>query len=55
MAITVDQVKAAAAKYLDPARLQIVAVGDGKKIGEGLKKYGTVEVYDTEGKIKAGS
>jgi len=54
MAVTVDQVKAAAAKYLDPARLQIVAVGDGKKIGEGLKKFGTVEVYDTEGKIKAG-
>jgi zinc protease len=55
MAITVDQVKAAAAKYLDPARLQIVAVGDGKKISEGLKKYGTVEVYDTEGKLKTGS
>jgi len=39
-------------KYLDPARLQIVAVGDGKKIGEGLKQFGAVEVYDLDGKIK---
>ena len=39
-------------KYLDSARLQIVAVGDGKKIGEGLKQFGAVEVYDLEGKIK---
>jgi zinc protease len=50
MAITQDQVQAAAKKYLDPARLQIVAVGDGKKIGEGLKKFGKLEVFDTEGK-----
>ena len=40
----------AAKKYLDPGRLQIVAVGDGKKIGESLKKFGPVEIYDTEGK-----
>ncbi|MGE5362436.1 MAG: M16 family metallopeptidase [Bacteroidales bacterium] len=55
MAVGADQVQAAAKKYLDASRLQIVAVGDGKKIGEGLKKYGTVVVYDTEGKVKAGS
>jgi zinc protease len=53
MAVTKEQVQAAAAKYLDPARLQIVAVGDGKKIGEGLKKLGTVEEYDTDGKPKS--
>ena len=47
-----EQVQAAAKKYLDPARLQIVAVGDGAKIGEGLKKFGAVEVYDTEGRRK---
>ncbi|MFO7694983.1 MAG: pitrilysin family protein, partial [Vicinamibacterales bacterium] len=52
MAITKEQVQAAAVKYLDPARLQIVAVGDGKKIGEGLKQFGAVEVYDLDGKIK---
>jgi zinc protease len=50
MAITQEQVQAAARKYLDPARIQIVAVGDGKKIGEGLKKFGKLEVFDTEGK-----
>jgi zinc protease len=50
MAITQDQVQAAARKYLDPSRLQIVAVGDGKKIAEPLRKFGAVEVFDTEGK-----
>jgi hypothetical protein len=39
-------------KYLDPSRLQMVAVGDGKRIGESLKKFGTVEAYDTDGKPK---
>jgi zinc protease len=52
MAVTREQVQAAAKKYLEPGRIQVVAVGDAKKIGEGLKKFGTVEVYDTEGKIK---
>ena len=52
MAITREQVQAAAKKYLDPAHVQIVAVGDGAKIGESLKKFGTVEVYDTEGRRK---
>jgi predicted Zn-dependent peptidase len=52
MAITREQVQAAAVKYLDPARLQIVAVGDAKKIGDGLKQFGTVEIYDVDGKLK---
>ena len=50
MAITQDQVQAVAKKYLDASRLQIVAVGDGKKIAEGLKKFGKVETFDAEGK-----
>ena len=50
MAITQDQVQAVAKKYLDASRLQIVAVGDGKKIADGLKKFGKVEMFDTEGK-----
>lgn len=50
MSVSAAQVQAAARKYLDPARMQIVAVGDGKKIEETLRKFGKLEVYDTEGK-----
>ena len=49
-AVTPAQVQAAPKKYLDPTRLQIVAVGDPTKVGETLKGFGTVETYDTEGK-----
>jgi predicted Zn-dependent peptidase len=54
MAVTPQQVQDAAKKYLDPSRLQIVAVGEGKVIGEALKKFGKVAVYDTEGKMVTG-
>jgi predicted Zn-dependent peptidase len=50
MAVTPDQVQAAARKYLDPTRLHIVAVGEGSKIGELLKQFGEVDRYDTEGR-----
>jgi hypothetical protein len=30
----------------------VVAVGDGKQLLETMKKYGPVEMYDTEGKPK---
>lgn len=50
MAVTAQQVQLAARKYLDPQKVQIVAVGDGKKIEQTLKKFGPLEVYDTEGK-----
>jgi zinc protease len=49
MAVTQAQVQAAAKKYLDPGRLQIVAVGDATKIGGTLKAFGPVEMYDTNG------
>jgi zinc protease len=49
-AVTPAQVQAAAKKYLDPAKLQIVAVGDSSKIEAGLRKFGPVELYDDEGK-----
>src|SRR5687767_9705353 len=53
-AVTPAQVQAAARKYLDPKRLQIVAVGDAAKIGPNLKSFGTLEVFDDEGKaVKA--
>ncbi|HSL24008.1 MAG TPA: pitrilysin family protein [Vicinamibacterales bacterium] len=50
MAVTAVQVQDASKKYLDPARVQIVAVGDASKIEAALAKFGPLEVYDTEGK-----
>ena len=49
-AVTAEQAQAAAKKYWDPARLQIVAVGDGPKVADIFAKYGTVEMFDAEGK-----
>jgi predicted Zn-dependent peptidase len=49
MAVTQQQVQAAAKKYLDPSRLQIVAVGDPSK-ADVLKGFGKLETYDTEGR-----
>jgi zinc protease len=49
-AVTQAQVQEAARKYLALTRLQIIAVGD-PKIGEVMKQFGTMETYDTEGKI----
>jgi zinc protease len=49
-AITQDDVRRVAKKYLDLDHLQVVAVGDAGKIANVLKQYGTVEIYDTEGK-----
>jgi zinc protease len=54
-ATTAAQAQAAAAKYWDQARLQIVAVGDATKITEILKQRGSLEVYDTDGKPVKGS
>ena len=50
MAVTPAQVQAAARQYLAADRLQIVAVGDAARIGGALKKFGTVETYDADGK-----
>jgi len=52
MAVTPAQVQAVAKKYLDPTRLQIVAVGDSSKIEAELKKIGPVDLFDDEGKSK---
>jgi predicted Zn-dependent peptidase len=49
-AITANDVRRAARTYLDPAHLQIVAVGDAAKIRTVLDQYGTVEVYDSDGR-----
>ncbi len=52
MAVTSEQVQRAARKYVVPENLQIVAVGDAGKIKPVLDKFGTVEVYDTNGNVK---
>lgn len=49
-AVTPAQVQAVARKYLDPKRLQIVAVGDATKIAPILRPFGPLEVFDDEGK-----
>ena len=49
-AITEDQAQAMAKKYLDPSRLQIVAVGNEEAVARTLRKLGTVDVYDADGK-----
>ena len=49
-AVTPAQVQAVARKYLDPKRLQIVAVGDASKIAQNLKSFGPLEMFDDEGK-----
>ncbi|HKQ78205.1 MAG TPA: pitrilysin family protein [Blastocatellia bacterium] len=50
MTVTSEDVQRVARKYLDPTKLQIVAVGDAKRIADVMKQCGTVELYDTEGK-----
>ncbi|HEX8177716.1 MAG TPA: pitrilysin family protein [Pyrinomonadaceae bacterium] len=53
MAVTADDVQRVARKYINPESLQIVAVGDASKIRTVLEKFGTVTVYDAEGKPEA--
>jgi zinc protease len=50
MAITAADVQSMGKKYLDPSRVQVVAVGKGEAIARALRKIGVVEVYDAEGK-----
>lgn len=49
MAVTSAQVQTVARKYLDPAKLQIVAVGDVSKVESALRKFGPVALFDDEG------
>jgi zinc protease len=49
--VDADTLQRVARKYIDLDHLQIVVVGDAKQVRGGLAKYGTVEVYDAEGKV----
>jgi zinc protease len=49
-AITAADVQRVAKQYWAPDRLQIVAVGDAAKVEPALKKLGTVQAFDSEGK-----
>lgn len=53
MAVSADDVQRVARKYINPESLQIVAVGDAAKVKPMLEKFGTVTVYDAEGKPEA--
>jgi zinc protease len=56
--VTADTVQRMAKKYIDLDHLQIVVVGDAKDVREAVSKYGTVQVFDSEGKpveVKAGA
>ena len=50
MEVTAADVRRVARKYLNPETMQLVAVGDGRKIKAALEKYGSVEIYDNEGR-----
>jgi zinc protease len=50
VAIKADDVQRVAKKYIDPATMQVVAVGDAGKIKPILEKYGPVEIVDAFGK-----
>ena len=49
-AVSSAEVIRVAAKYLDPEKLQIVGVGEAKKVLPAFEKYGAVKLYDTQGK-----
>ncbi|HXB22017.1 MAG TPA: pitrilysin family protein [Candidatus Solibacter sp.] len=48
--VDADTVQRMARKYVDLDHLQIVVVGDANAVREAVGKYGTVEVFDTDGK-----
>jgi len=49
-AVTAADAQRVAKQYWSPDRLQIVAVGDQAKVEPALKKLGSVQVFDAEGK-----
>jgi zinc protease len=56
VAIKADDVERVAKKYINPATMQVVAVGDASKIKTVMEKYGPVELVDASGRpaVEAG-
>jgi predicted Zn-dependent peptidase len=50
MKVTAADVQRVARKYVPLENVQLIAVGDGAKIGSVLAKFGAVEKYDADGK-----
>ena len=50
-AVTPDEAQRVARKYIDLDKLQIIVVGDAKKLADTLKQFGKVEIYNSEGKL----
>jgi predicted Zn-dependent peptidase len=48
--VDADTVQRMAKKYIDLDHLQVVVVGSAKDVREAVGKYGTVQVFDTDGK-----
>ena len=48
--VDANTVQRMARKYIDLDHLQIVVVGDAKQVGDAVAKYGTVEMFDADGK-----
>jgi len=52
-AVTIEEIQAAAKKYVRPDEAAIIIVGDGAEVLEQLKHYtDTIELYNTAGKRK---
>ncbi|HEX4999273.1 MAG TPA: pitrilysin family protein [Terriglobia bacterium] len=49
MAVTPADIERVARKYMNPERLQIVAVGDASKVRDIFGRYGAVELYGIDG------
>jgi zinc protease len=47
-AVSAAEVQRVARKYLGEGRVQVIVVGEKAKIEAGLKRYGPVQVYDTD-------
>jgi zinc protease len=52
-AVTGEQARAAAERYVQPEKMMVLAVGDRAKIEPDLEKLnlGKIEIRDTEGKL----
>jgi zinc protease len=49
-AVNAEDVQGVSRKYVDPATMQLVGVGDAGKIAPILQKYGPVKIFDAQGK-----